>query len=411
LPASRLVRIALVLVIALAFSWPARGQDSADASEPGGVHVSFGGEVTATLSEKDDGFFNYTDYETSVTRLVSGSISGALQLTDRFALLGELRVQNHDATARGLYLRVRPFLGVPLAVQAGRIPPVFGRFSRRGYGQDNPLIGIPLAYQYLTTLRTTEIPPNTSSLLSVRGRGWLVAYPGGFTGTAPRELTTGIPVVSSMRWDTGVQAHAEAHGLAVTAAVTNGSLSNPRVDDDNHGKQVAGRVTWSVRPWLDLGTSVARGAYIDHRVTDALPAGIASHGTQTAGAADAEISADYWVVRGEVIVSRWRVPALESPWISDALRSVASTLEARYKVSPQLYLAARAETLRFSRLSGATITPLSWDAAVTRAEVGAGYAVTRHVLAKGTFQYNWRDTVTRPQPREAFVSVQVSAWF
>jgi len=33
----------------------------------------------------------------------------------------------------------------------------------------------------------------------------------------------------------------------------------------------------------------------------------------------------------------------------------------------------------------------TWDAPVTRLESGAGYYIRRNLLAKGTYQYNWRD--------------------
>ncbi len=45
----------------------------------------------------------------------------------------------------------------PLDIQVGLIPPVFGAFSRRAYGTDNPLIGFPLGYQYVTTLRAGRL--------------------------------------------------------------------------------------------------------------------------------------------------------------------------------------------------------------------------------------------------------------
>src|SRR5438445_5776950 len=53
-------------------------------------------------------------------------------------------------------------------VQIGRIPPTFGAFARRTYANDNPLIGYPLAYQYLTSLRADALrsEEHTSELQS-----------------------------------------------------------------------------------------------------------------------------------------------------------------------------------------------------------------------------------------------------
>ena len=43
-------------------------------------------------------------------------------------------------------------------IQVGRIPPTFGAFPRRSYESENPLIGYPLAYQYLTSIRADAVP-------------------------------------------------------------------------------------------------------------------------------------------------------------------------------------------------------------------------------------------------------------
>src|SRR5437660_527842 len=58
-------------------------------------------------------------------------------------------------------------------IQLGRVPPTFGAFPRRAYSTDNPFIGYPLAYQYLTSLRADALPANADELLQMRARGWL----------------------------------------------------------------------------------------------------------------------------------------------------------------------------------------------------------------------------------------------
>ena len=74
---------------------------------------------------------------------------------------------------------------------------------------------------------------NAEELLGMRGRGWLANYTLGDTTPAP-----GVPLVSAFRWDTGVQAHAENDVVALTGSVTTGTLSNPRVRDDNSGRRL-----------------------------------------------------------------------------------------------------------------------------------------------------------------------------
>ena len=125
-------------------------------SEPitfGEGRVVLSGDASVSVSPKDEGFFNYSDYEQTTLRQFSVGMAGLFRLSERLSLLGELRSDNLEyVTALALYARIRPIPDKQLDIQIGRIPPTFGSFSRRGYGHDNPLIGIPLAYQYLTML-------------------------------------------------------------------------------------------------------------------------------------------------------------------------------------------------------------------------------------------------------------------
>src|SRR6476659_6522840 len=141
--------------------------------------VTITGDVTATAGPKDDdAFFNYTDYEHNALRMLRLSLSGMWRPTARLAVLTEVRSEDlEQPVAYALYVRVRPSSRIPLDVQAGRIPPVFGAFARRSYGTDNPLIGYPLAYQYLTSLRPDAVPASADDLLIMRGRGWRSFYP------------------------------------------------------------------------------------------------------------------------------------------------------------------------------------------------------------------------------------------
>lgn len=404
-------RLALVLVLA----WPlaASAQPAADGAAWWDGRVAVGGEVTASVAPNDEGFFNYTDYRHSTLRLFTATLSGSLRITSRVAALGEVRVENDDTiAASAFYVRVRPWAGRALDIQAGRIPPVFGAFARRRYGSDNPLIGTPLAYQYVTTLRRDVVPVGADALLAVRGRGWRVGYPA-WHGAAGFDV--GLPLVSASRWDTGVQVRAgDAGRIEAAAALTLGSLSSPLVKDDNGGRQIAGRLTWQPAPPIRLGASAAHGAFLGRTATDGLPDAAAGRSyPQRAIGLDAELSAGYWIVRGEVLVSTWRVPAIGAPPITDPLRATAVTVEGRYRLRPGWHVAARAETLTFSPLRGALHGGRSfpWDANVSRIEIGTGHAFSRHLLAKLAWQYNWREGVARPRPREGFVAAQLSAWF
>jgi hypothetical protein len=344
-----------------------------------------GAEISATVSGEDPGFFNYTDYEYSSLRNVRAGVAARLRATRRVQLLGELRL-DHGRTVQpfALYVRVRPWPERRFDIQAGRIPPTFGALARETYGT-NLLIGTPLAYQYLTSLRADALPATVHDLIRMRGRGWRVTYPLG-----DRSAGGGLPLVNSLRWDTGVQVHGVSGMVEWTGGVTAGSLSNPRVRDDNGGRQFAGRLV--VRPWtpLALGASAARGEYLDERLATAVPGGRVDDGVQRAWSADVEYSAGRALARAEVIRSRWTLPVALTGKGPEPLDATAVLVEARYRLWPGVQVAGRAEHLSFGTLATAS-GPVRWEAPVTRLEAGGSYTLIRNIVVKASWQRNTRE--------------------
>lgn len=373
-----------------------------------GGRITLGGELAASVAAGDDGFFNYSDYKRNLLRVVRVSLSGAWQPSAHLALLGEVRAFNWNTVRPyALYARVRPWADRTIDIQAGLIPPTFGTFGRRTYGADNPLIGYPLAYQYPTSLRADAVPATADDLLRMRGRGWLTNYP---VGSSERDI--GLPLVSALRWDTGVQVRAAHQPFEASAALTVGTLSNPRTRDDNGGKQVSARLAWRPRVGLIAGASAARGAYLSRRAVDPLPpdqrTGVYD---QRAWGVDLEYSRDRWIVRAEAVASRWRLPAVRAPFIRDPLKALALSIEGRYGLRPGMYAAARFDRLTFSRIAGTLFEgqPTTWDAPTTRLEAGGGYYLRRNVVAKAVYQRNWRDG---GRVRDlTLVSAQLLFWF
>lgn len=364
-----------------------------------------GAEVTATIAAADPGFFNYTDYEVSALRNVRIGVSAEMRANEKFQVLGEIRIDHGDVFQPfALYARIRPWAGRRLDIQVGRIPPTFGLFGRGTYGTSNLLIGTPLAYQYLTSLRPDALPRVNDDLIRMRGRGWLSSFPVGNLAA-----DRGLPLVSSYRWDTGVQAHGVNGMLEWTGAVTTGSLSNPRVDDDNDGKQVAGRGVVRPLAQLAIGGSFARGAYLSRSLEDVLPEGRSvTDAVQQAMGADAEYSQGRFLGRSEVIWSRWSVPLTALSTEDTSLESRSVLAEARYRILPGVHLAARAEQLSFGHIA-TSAGPQRWDARVRRFELGAGYSPVRNVIIKASWQRNLRDGGRIR--RDTIGALQLVYWF
>jgi hypothetical protein len=371
----------------------------------GDGRVVVGGDVAVAVSPPDRGFFNYGDYEQTTLRQFRLGLTGLVRLNDRVSFLGELRSGNlRTIEPFALYARVRPFPDRRLDIQIGRIPPTFGSFTRRTYGHDNPLIGLPLAYQYLTSIRPDVAPGDADELLRMRGRGWLSNF--SYGNPQPER---GVPLVSALTWDTGVQVATGWRILSVAAAVTNGTVSNPRVADDNAGKQFAARVSATPATGLIVATSFARGEFLNRHVRSLLgPAADGYSYAQRAHGADLEYSRDRWLVRADAVFSQWQMPLPAHGPAPVPLRAVGVALEGRYTFLPGFYGAARAEHLAFNRIAGVARRD-EWDAPVTRLEVGGGYAVQRNLSARLSLQLNARDGGRVERAR--FVAAQMLYWF
>lgn len=417
-----IIRAGIACLVVLCVSSSAAGQRLQGLqglpSEPivlGNGALTVGGNLSATVGPDDPGFFNYTDYEYSELRMLRLELTASLRAGSHLSLLGEIRSQNtfafepasirmHAPQVYALYLRIRPWTRRRFDVQVGRVPPTFGAFPRRSYEADNPLIGYPLAYQYLTSLRADAVPGSADELLQMRGRGWRASYSIGNRTAAP-----GVPLANAFRWDTGVQAHAANDFVDLTGSVTTGTLSNPLFTDDNSGRQVAGRVALHPIAGLIVGASAAHGPFVSREAARAAVGGEQDGAfAQTAWGGDVEYSRAYYVLRAEMVFSQWTMPSLGSPAISGPLRAVATSVEGRYKIRPGFYVAARADHLGFGEIAGSKGLA-TWDARVTRLEAGGGYSIQRNLLLKVSAQFDKRDGGRTRKAR--LVAGQLVFWF
>jgi hypothetical protein len=402
---SPLLRGGALLVLALC---PAEARAQVLPEAPisiAGGHLVLGAEVSATFAPEDPGFFNYTSYEYSALRNLRLALSAEVRANDHVQLLTEVRLdQGRLLDAYGLFVRLRPWPARRFDLQVGRIPPTFGAMTRAAYGSGNILIGQPLAYHYLLSIRPDALPATSDDLLRMRGRGWLSNFPVGNTAPAP-----GLPIVSTSDWDTGVQAHGVNGKFEWTGAVTAGSLSDPRVRDNNSGRQIAGRLIARPHAALAFGASASRGAWLNRNV-DAEAAGLESgkRSQQVAFGGDAEYSAGRILIRGEAIRSRWALPGINTLQLAEPLVATSMLVEGRVKIAPGFYVASRGERLDFSWITGAQ-GPNTWEARTWRIETGLGYSLTRNIQVKASWQRN--DRTGGRVRRDSLAAAQVLYWF
>ena len=71
----------------------------------------------------------------------------------------------------------------------------------------------------------------------------------------------GVPLINAYRWDTGVEGRWAPGPFDAAVAVTAGTLANPRVADDNGGRQVSGAIRLAPDP-----RTAARGVRLTRRI-------------------------------------------------------------------------------------------------------------------------------------------------
>jgi hypothetical protein len=403
------------IFLLLAFATLAGSAGSAQTLPAGPVtafdgRVVVGAEIAASIGTLDhEAYFNFTDYEHNTLRMLRLALAASWRPVSKVEVVGEVRSEDlNQVRPYAAFIRIRPWSRYAFALQAGQIPPSFGAYGRRGYqGTDNAFVGYPLAYQYLTPVRPDAAPATIADLLVMRTRGWRTTYPIGSQEAGP-----GVPLISAFRWDTGIQASWQGQSIDVTGSVTNGTLSDPQGSDSNDGKQVSGRV--AVRPGAGLivGGSAARGQFLTRNVLRSIPNGSGPH-AQTALGADIEYSRDRWLVRSELVWSRWNIPLVAEKRTED-LAALGAWVEGRYRIRPRIVLAARLDHLGFSRVLLAPSTgpgqgSMEWEVPITRIEADASYYLQRNLVIRLAVQHNDRNggRITA----RTYVSGQIAYWF
>ena len=230
----------------------------------------------------------------------------------------------------------------PIDIQAGRIPPTFGAFARREYGAGNPLIGYPLAYQYLTAVRPDALPASTEDVLRMRARGWRPSYPiGSLDDRARHAADHGVPVGHRRAGARRARVVQCERGADQRHAVRSAHARQQQRQADRRPAALAADRRPGARRLGGAGAYVADAAL----ATATMLAGTA-RSTQQALGVDAEYSRDHWMLRGELIWNQWQVPTL-----SRTLDATSAFVEGRYKISPGVFVASRIDRLSFSELA------------------------------------------------------------
>jgi hypothetical protein len=285
----------------------------------------------------------------------------------------------------GGYLMHRVWDERNVFVEAGLIPVLDGIWASHTYSNKNPLVGIPMAYYWKSSMTATMMPENLDQVLEKRGEAqeYGVIYTDS-TGAVRGKKYAAMPILYDNCWNYGLYSLGTLGRFEFAAGVTLGSAGAAvQGSDTNENIAIHGKVGYAVTPGLTLTLSATHGAYLDRVVTPYLPAGktVNDYFQDLVGVSaewrwgQLNLMGEYW----------WN--HVDTPVRADGLDSESFWLQAVYTFLPGWDAAVRVDAMRFEEVEDSAGNVLTWDQDVDRCEAGVGYHYSRNLFLKGVAQF------------------------
>jgi hypothetical protein len=286
----------------------------------------------------------------------------------------------------GAYVMHRPWEARDVWVEAGLIPVHDGIWASHTYSNKNPLIAIPLAYYWKTSLPNHQMPVDMDQLLEMRGRGQfgtVYADTNGVRGVRWSNNT----VLYDNCWNYGLYSLGTLGNFEFAAGVTYGTTGAPVQSlDVNENLGLHAKLGYAITPGLGAWVSVARGAYLSRDTSPYLPAGkTVNDYFQDLVAVSADWRWQSLSMLGEFFYNRF-----DTPLRADGLSNTSFYAQGVYTLTAGWDLAARYDEMRFAEVTGSA-GAMTWDQNVQRVEGGVVYHASRNLILKGVLQSTAED--------------------
>ena len=279
---------------------------------------------------------------------------------------GEVRLDEY-------YLQARILKDDDLNVRVGKFGTAFGSWAKRSLSWNNPFVTAPMAYEDVLTVSDQRIPLSVNQFVHRRD--------------VSDTKNLWLPILWGPSYATGLSVSDRIDWVEYALEVKNASISSsPEVWDAAQvgfptNPTVTGRVGLHPAPEWSLGTSVSHGAYLQANTASSLPIGSSVNNfTQTTWGIDAGYEHGRWQIWSELIGTRFEVPRV------GALEAVSGFIEAKYKLTADLWTAFRWNQAAFGDVPGLDI---SWDRNGWRSDIALGWRLSENIQAK--LQYSLGD--------------------
>jgi hypothetical protein len=284
--------------------------------------------------------------------------------------------KDFDARFDEYLLRYTPFDQPVVNLQIGKFATVVGNWVPRHHSWDNPFINAPMPYEHVMGMTDQAVPPGPPGLLGRRD--------------IPDRKNIWVPIIWGPSYASGASLFGSIEKFDYAFEVKNAALSSrPGVWDARdlgwENPTVSGRLGWRPDAAWNLGVSGSAGTYLQPvaETVPAFPAGkdIGDFYQITFGH-DISFAWRHWQLWAEVFLSRFEVPN-----VGDA-DTLAYYVEAKYKITPQLFAALRWNQQFFDDVPDGAGGKTPWDRDAWRVDTALGYRFTRHLQAKAQYSYS-----------------------
>ena len=271
-------------------------------------------------------------------------------------------------------LRYTPWEDGRVSLQVGKFATVVGNWVVRHLSWDNPFINAPLVYEQVTPLED----------MSVDG-------PGEFDGDIHDAKFEYLPVIWGPSYASGASVAGRIGTFEYAAEIKNASLSSRPESWDatrigfSH-PTVSGRLGWRPNEAWNFGLSASEGPYFRPDAAPFLPPGTGlGDYRQYVITQDASFAWRHLQLWAEFHQARFEIP-----YVGDG-DTFGYFLEAKYKITPQIFGALRWNQQFFSEVPIANGRRVPWSRDISRLEAAVAYRATSHTQLKLQYYIDHED--------------------
>jgi hypothetical protein len=328
------------------------------------------------------------------------------QFGSEFYFFAQTRVdRGFDPTDDGAQIRLDEYFfryspSRSLKIQIGQFATVVGNWVSRHDSWQNPFINAPLPYENLTGIWDSSAPDEVDTLLY-----W--AHVGGYDDGDYSDKYMRVPIIWGPSYASGLAVSGSVGNFDYAAEMKNAALaSRPEswsiTQVGFEHPTFSGRIGFRPNEMWNLGFSASGGPYLLSEATPSLPAGrsIGDY-RELVLAQDLSFAWHRLQLWAEVYEARFEVPLIGN---ADTL---SYYLEAKYKLTPQLFGAVRWNQQLFGTVRDED-SRAKWGNDIWRIDAALGYRFTDYLQAKLQYSFSRQDSA---QEGEHLVATQVTVKF